>query len=360
MAKGTVSTPPSAEMEAPAAPPHSSTCPQCSGPIEDDDRFCTACGWKRPDDVTLEDSTLVDGFVCKNCGAEVRCELGSRATVCPFCASTYVVDLPSRPDRQDPEFVLGFECPAEKAETIYRAWLASSGVFRPRNLFHEARADGLRGIYLPFWSFSVKADSWWSAQIGEHWLRTETYTTTDANGKTVSMTRQVQETEWYPLEGRHHAYHAFYLISASKGLPQEVAQWVEPFELAALKRYEPKYLAGWLSEEYWVEKEAAYTRSQEEFQQREHAAIAAFLPGDTHSQLRVGTTFSNQSSDLILLPFYLRSYKYKDKLYRILINGQTGKIEGEKPYDIWMIMTAIALVIVLCLIGWLLAKGAGR
>ncbi len=348
--------------QAPAAmnAPHASTCPQCSGPIEDKDRFCTGCGWKRPNQTMLSQSTLVDGFMCKNCGAQVRCEQGSRATTCPFCASTFVVDLPSQPDRQDPEFVLGFECPADRAEQIYRDWLASGGLFRPRNLFREAKAEGLRGIYLPFWSFSVRADSRWSAQIGEHWYRTETYTTRDNNGKTVTMTRRVQETEWYPLAGQLDAYHTFYLLSASKGLPQDVAEWVEPYELAALKRYEPKYLAGWLSEEYSIDKEAAYTQVSQEYERRQHAAIASFLPGDTSQSLQVETNFSHQGSDLILLPFYVRSYKYKDKLYRILINGQTGKIEGNQPVDKTMIATVVALVIVLGLIIGLLVSGVGR
>ena len=51
--------------------------------------------------------------------------------------------------------------------------------------FDAAKIEGkLRGVYLPFWSFSTLAQSTWSAEIGEHWYRTETYSTVE-NGRTV-------------------------------------------------------------------------------------------------------------------------------------------------------------------------------
>jgi hypothetical protein len=356
-AVATLRRPPAPPREAPQATP----CPKCSAPFEPDDAFCPACGAPnehRPAEVA---AAPAHGFRCENCGAEVRCDPDARSTTCPFCAAPYVVEYdPAVSGRQDPEFVIGFAIPAEKAEAIYRDWLGAGSFFRPGDLAREARAEGLRGIYLPFWSFSMKADSRWSANIGEHWYRTETYTTTDANGKTTTHTRQVQETEWYPLEGGHHAYYSFYLVSGSKGLPQAVSEWVQPFQLLALKRYAPRYLAGWLSEEYSIAREEALPRCQEEFRNRELAAIAAFLPGDTHSGLEVETAFSKVNSDLILLPIYLRSYRYRGKLYRTLINGQTGKVSGEKPVSAARVVAFIALIVGIILLIVLLARGVGR
>jgi hypothetical protein len=55
------------------------------------------------------------------------------------------------------------------------------------------------------------------------------------------------------------------------------------------------------------------------------------LPGDTHRDVQMGTQFSAINSDLILLPVYLLSYRYRKKLYRFMLNGQTGKAAGDKP-----------------------------
>ncbi|HWE40797.1 MAG TPA: zinc ribbon domain-containing protein [Isosphaeraceae bacterium] len=363
----TTATVPSTTAARPSPPaPIAARCPRCSGPVDADDAFCPSCGNPLQSaagpELAKGAPSPSAGFRCESCGAEVRCEPGSRSTTCPFCAAPYVVDFdPAASGRQEPEFVLGFAIPADRAEKIYREWLATNGLFRPSDLRQRAEAENLRGIYLPFWSFSARADSRWSAEVGEYWYRTETYTTTDAQGKTVTQTRQVQETEWWGLDGGHHAYHSFYLVSGSKGLPQAVSEWIQPFQLLALKRYAPHYLAGWLSEEYSVAKDQALDLSRAEFHRREAAAIAAFLPGDTHRGLRVETTFSKVNSDLILLPIYLRSYRYKGKLYRILINGQTGLIAGEKPISAARVAIAVvlALLLIAILVG-LIVWGAQR
>jgi hypothetical protein len=212
-------------------------------------------------------------------------------------------------------------------------------------------------VYLPFWSFSMLAQSHWSASIGEYWYRTETYTTTDSKGKRVTRTRRVRETEWWPLSGRHHRYYAGFLVSGSKGLAQHEAERIKPFQLPALKRYEAFYLAGWLCEEYSIAREAALDICQTEFYRQEQQNVAAFLPGDTHSSLVVSTNFSAINSDLCLLPVYILSYRYRDKLYRFLINGQTGKTAGDKPLSwkrIGLFAGGIAALVVLLILVMLL------
>ena len=310
-------------------------CEHCGAPIEREDRFCPTCGATIFSSETPEPEPQPQQrrFACKNCGAEVAVDPDQRSYTCAFCDSTYVVELPSdETNRQRPEFVIGFSVTKEAAREKFKRWISASNWFRPGDLHNAKIEEKLRGVYLPFWSFSMLAQSRWSARIGEHWYRTETYTTTQ-NGKTVTRTRRVQETEWWPLDGRHHRYYSGYLVSGSRGLRQADADLVKPFHLAALRRYEPFYLAGWLSEEYSIERDEALDRCKQEFIERESRNIAAHLPGDTHRNLRVETALSDINSDLILLPIYLLSYRYGDKLYRFMINGQTGKAIGYKPWS---------------------------
>jgi hypothetical protein len=67
------------------------------------------------------------------------------------------------------------------------------------------------------------------------------------------------------------------------------------------------------------------------------------LPGNTHRGLEVKTDFSRINSDLCLLPVYVLSYRYRDKLYRFLVNGQTGKCAGTKPVSWVRILTAVSV-----------------
>lgn len=347
-------------IDASTSLPAGSSCPSCSYPVEDSDHFCPACG--TPNESFR--STQVDEpdesrhFQCKSCGSEITTDRKQRSYVCPFCDSTYVVEFsPDYSNKRRPEFVIGFGVTPEQAETHFRNWIKTNQWFRPGDLAEAKVAEKLQGIYLPFWSFSMLAQSEWKAEIGEHWYRTETYRTRGPKGKMVTRTRRVQETEWWDLAGRHHRYHHGYLVSASPRITQNDLRMILPFQLPALKRYEAFYLAGWLSEEYEIEETEALRLCKEEFNRREGNHIAAFLPGDSHRHLDYSTKFGPHQSDLILLPVYLMSYKYGDKLYRFMVNGQTGKVNGEKPYSktkIGLLIGLIGFLIVLFIVVFLL------
>jgi predicted RNA-binding Zn-ribbon protein involved in translation (DUF1610 family) len=321
-------------------------CSVCGAPVEAMDRFCPSCGAEQAAAAKLVGTAPAPNqkhFQCKNCGAEVALDSQQRSYVCPFCDSTYVVEFtPQQTGRQPPEFVIGFAITPDQALKYFRDWLGRNSWFRPSDLRLAQVAEKLRGVYIPFWSFSMLAESRWSASIGEHWTRTETYTTME-NGKMVTKTREVTETEWWDLNGGHHGYYSGYLVSGSRGLAQKEADRIGPFHLAALKRYAPYFLAGWLCEEYSVERQAAEQVSRQAFEETEQRNIADFLPGDTYRGLKAQTAFSQVASDLILLPIYLLSYRYRDKLYRFLLNGQTGKAEGEKPLSAWRIGLAVGI-----------------
>lgn len=341
-----------------SAPPQGDPCPRCGCPIEPDDRYCAACGAPRAAGTmppTEASERLSDYFRCESCGSEVATDAGQRSYICPFCDSSYVVEFaPDRSGRQQPEFVIGFAVAPEQAQQKFVEWLRSNSWFRPGDLGRAKIADKLKGVYLPFWGFTTLARSVWRARIGEYWYRTETYTTTDSKGKMVTRTRTVQETEWWPLEGRHHRYYSGYLVSGSRGLEQSDADRIKPFRLAALKRYQPYFLAGWLCEEYSVDREAALAVCRQEFLRRERANVAAFMPGDTHRDLELQTEFSSVNSDLCLLPIYLLSYHYRGKLYRFLVNGQTGKCAGDKPVSWGRVAMAVGGALLLILIVFLI------
>lgn len=358
--------PDGATIDSQAHSPQGRPCAACGCPVEADDRFCPACG--APAEVApqggepmagspeqagvrvapvadRDESRVANYFRCQGCGSEVSVDPDQRSYVCPFCDSSYVVEFsPDQSGRQRPEFVIGFAVTKEDAQQKFREWLAASGWHRPGDLQRAAVVDRLRGVYLPFWTFSMLAQSAWGARIGEHWYRTETYTETDAQGRTTTKTRQVQETEWWDLAGRHHRYYSGYLVSGSRGLPQTEALEIGPFNLPALRRYAAHYLAGWACEEYSVPPQEAFERCQQEFYRREQANVAAFLPGDTHSNLQVTTEFSQITSDLCLLPVHVLTYRYGGKVYRFLVNGQTGRVTGERPISWLRILLAIGAV----------------
>lgn len=335
-------------------------CKACGSPREGSSKFCIACGAPletrdvpiiAPGESGESATALPDhAFECQNCGAQVATSVDQRSYVCPFCDSSYVTEISvSRSGRQRPEFVIGFAITVQEAQQKYYDWLGKNSWLRPGDLAKAAVAEKQKGVYVPFWHFSMFADSQWSANIGEHWYRTETYTTKDANGKTVTRTRTITETEWFPLNGKHHRYYYGFLVPATKGISGKEASAIQPYQLTSLSRYRPYFLAGWMAEEYSIAMDDAIQETKTEFRERQEREIRRFLPGDTNSGMRVQTTFDVNGSDLILLPVHVLSYRYRDKVYRFLVNGQTGKVVGEKPWSgkrISLLVAGIVLMIV--------------
>ena len=59
--------------------------------------------------------------------------------------------------------------------------------------------------------------------------------------------------------------------------------------------------------------------------------------------MHVNVRFEGMSSEPVLLPFWIMAYRYKDTVYRFLLNGQTGKATGTAPTSLMKIGAVIAI-----------------
>ena len=55
----------------------------------------------------------------------------------------------------------------------------------------------------------------------------------------------------------------------------------------------------------------------------------------------------------VLLPVWIAAYRYRGKVFRFLVNGQTGEIVGQAPWSIPKI--AALVILVLAIIGGAIA-----
>lgn len=327
------------------------SCPSCGSPAEDGASVCSACGTRLApaEEAVAPAPALTAGFECRSCGASVACEPGRSSYACAFCGSTYVVEIAAEGlAGLVPEFVVPFRIDRDRVQEVFGNW-CREGFFTPRDVRSISRMDKLQGVYLPFWTFSMRADSAWEVDIGEYWYETVHETYTNSQGKRQTRTRRVQHTEWHPLRGHHHSYHTHHLVSGSRGLPQDEALAAGPFDLLAMRRYRPQLLAGWLAEPFNIAREQALAACQQRFTEAEGERIRAFLPGDTHKGLEWTTQFSEVADDLLLLPFWIGAYTYRGKPYRFVLNGQTGQATGTRPKSPWKIAAVVVLVLAVLL-----------
>ncbi len=288
---------------------------------------------------------------CELCGALTEVEAQVSALICAFCGSNQVIPRTQTEDLFKPESLVPFQVSRENVASEFKTWI--SGLwFRPNALKQQARPDAIRGVYIPFWTFDAMTHSFWTAEAGYHYYVTESYT--DAQGQ--RRTRQVQKTRWQPASGNHSAYYDDVLVAASKSVDENLVKQLEPYDTKALTAYKPDYLAGMIAEDYQFDVKQSWPRAKDEIDERIRSACARMVPGDTHRNLRVRTSYNNRRFKLCLLPVWIATYLYQGKTWRYLVNGQTGKVSGEAPYS-WIKITLAVLAVVAVIVAIVMLQG---
>ena len=73
------------------------------------------------------------------------------------------------------------------------------------------------------------------------------------------------------------------------------------------------------------------------------------IGGDEQRIKRMHVVYSNITFKHILLPVWISAYGYRSKIFRFIINGRTGEVQGQRPYS--AIKIALAIIAVLTVIG---------
>lgn len=279
---------------------------------------------------------------CKACGSTLLLDSHLRTTVCPYCASPSVIERPPSANRPAPSFVVGFVVDHDRAAQAVRNWIDSTSIFA-RTDFKQAAPELTQGVYLPAYIYGAVADSEYSARIGEDYTETETYTTTDSKGNTVTRTRTVTKTEYRSLSGRHSTYIVDVVVTASAGVTNAALEAIEPFDLRALRRYEPAFISGWLAEDPSRSKEDCFQLSHDESVGKVGLMLHDFMPGDSHRDLQYQTQLSQEVIDLVLLPVWSFAVRYAEDRppVQILVNGQTGRVGGNVPISAIKVTIAV-------------------
>lgn len=245
----------------------------------------------------------------------------------------------------------------EKAREAMSAWLGKLW-FAPGNLQEYARKGRkMQGIYVPYWTYDSQTESDYVGQRGDAYYVSESYTTTE-NGKSVTKTRQVRKIRWSGRSGHISKFFDDVLILASKSLPERFTKALAPWELSALKDYSPNYMAGYKAEAYSVELKEGFTEAEGVMEREIRNLVRRDIGGDEQRINRLSTQMSDITYKHVLLPIWMAAYKYEGKTYRFVVNGQSGKVKGERPWSKVKIAMAVAAGIILVIGGVLIAQAA--
>ena len=269
---------------------------------------------------------------CDNCGAITLLPPKQVTTQCPYCGSNQLVASAETTELMDPQLIATFRLDAARAGRQVKRWLGQ-GFFAPDDLALLARAVNLRPAYLPFWTFDGALDVKYTCEV------------------------RVGEDHWEQRSGTKTLFFDDILVPGLRALSDAELERIRPYDLKALVEFQPEQLAGWHALTYDRSLADASLAAREQVMKDARRKLEARI--ESGREKRNVTMYPEDWSGLtykhILLPLFTGTYHYKQREYRLLVNGQTGKVGGVKPRDQVKIAMVLAGAGILVLLGlfWL-------
>jgi len=135
------------------------------------------------------------------------------------------------------------------------------------------------------------------------------------------------------------------LVCGSTTLPRPLIERLEPWDLPALKGFEPAYLSGFVAERYKLGLEEGFKVAEERMIPTIREAIESDIGGDEQRIGSMDVKHADVRFKHLLLPLWISSFRYKEKVYRFVVNARTGEVAGERPWSVLKIVLTVLAVI---------------
>lgn len=258
-------------------------------------------------------------FTCPQCGGSILSTDEAAVTFCSFCGSQ--VTLQSRLVKmKKPERIIPFKIGTEESKKAYLSRVRRA-IFAPSSMKKDLEVQKFRGIYMPYWSYSVEAedaivvDSIVSHTSGSYKINEKYRSTIQSGGSVDGIT-----------------------YDAAAAFSDEISQSIAPYDMSKSEPFNPAYMSSFYADkgdvgEKVYEDDALEIASQE---------IADTLfdntlknKGVTKDDIIKNFATTGIKSSVSYLPVWFLAVKNKkgDRISYAAVNGQTGKTAVDLPVD---------------------------
>ena len=323
-------------------------CPNCGGQVIFDipsqQMKCLYCGTLTPpqqynvNNEVKESTYETNVYVCRNCGAELTSPDEQMVSFCSYCGAEAVLAGKVTSENK-PQELIPFRISKQQCQNIYRDKIKKA-LFLPKELKDEQFLQQFRGIFIPFWS--IKVDFPKGA--------TQTaYSDTHLHGNQYKHTTYLLNVQAYHNKSRFMRDGSSSLDDAISDAIDDYSDKIVPFNSA--------YLAGFYADRADVPAEQYRMDVLDEAKEEAGDALKAelsrnnmhHLPKVSPSILRkrgidtthfkvsplLNDTFLPLCKDFYgrLLPVWFLTWRKKDRVSYVVMNGETGTMYTELPVE---------------------------
>ncbi|WP_309896026.1 zinc ribbon domain-containing protein [Archangium sp.] len=306
-------------------------CARCGSRLERGDLRCAICGLAMEagrGESALAVREVAKVVRCDTCGASLEYSAEVKAPRCAFCASVMHVETMEDPLEQAEAFVPFTVEPSAAREALGR-FLSEEDFFRPGNLAEEASLDSLKPLWWPAWAFSAGAKVSWAADSDEGSRR----------------------SSWAPHSGKVELLFQEILVSASRGLTgEECEELAEKYTLGGAEGA-PRGPEGGQVERFDVTRSGARRQILKAVEERAREEVErSHIPGTSFRNVHVAVVLSSLETRRYALPAYVLAYRYRGKLYRVVVHGQDAAcVLGKAPVSVVKVVLVVGAVLLVLL-----------
>ncbi|MBR0140330.1 MAG: hypothetical protein IJM17_08615 [Firmicutes bacterium] len=257
-------------------------------------------------------------YHCKSCGAELISAWEQVSLTCPYCRNNIVltdkVAGGLRPDGIVPFTISSSELP-QAVSRFYK-----NKKLLPKGFFSRAGMGNVTGLYVPFWVFEGRLEG------NVNFAASRSVTYREGNYR-------VTDTKHYSLNREVSVDFDQLPVDASERLDDALMDSLEPFDLSAVKDFDPAYLAGFAADRFDAPASDVEARAKKRMLNTAYASARNRCNGYESVTERGGNIMAQVKARYLLLPVYIFDIIEGRKSYSFAVNGQSGKVVGELPND---------------------------
>ena len=274
-------------------------------------------------------------YYCSNCGAEVIAEKNTAADFCYYCHNPIVLTDKFSGNLR-PTKIIPFKFNKDEAKERFIRF-AKKKWFLPRDYLASGSVEKIAGVYYPFWVTDADTKCFMNASA----TRVRSWRAGDY---------RYTETSWYDVERTGDIHFEDIVTSALKEADKAMLEGILPYPSDSLQEFSMPYLSGYVAKKRDIERAELTDEVRGKMNEYSETLLKRTVSG--YATVNVTSKNVNVLSshwEYSLMPIWILTYKSKKgKTYTYAMNGYTGKIYGEYPFDLKKVLAfaaGLALVV---------------
>ena len=266
-------------------------------------------------------------YTCSSCGGSISVGALSVTGRCPFCGNPIVFMDKYHAQKFAPDYIIPFRI---RQETFLARWEREYSKFRflPDSFRKSLAITTLTPKYVPFWLYDI-----------------------DAEGSVTCRLEKIHRE----YGDKKNFYHTIYDCSArgsmsftrlpqdgSIGMDDDISHALEPYDLQHAKAFNYAYLSGQNAEIFDMNSIFSFRQAR---LRAEETFVRFLANADDYSYYKVTgkqLKIIPRSAQYALFPIWYMELEWKSDLYRIAMNGSTGKFVCDVPTSLEKLLVFLA------------------